>query len=199
MLARPLFGLAPPSASASPCSANTSAKNARTAWPKMIGSETFIIVAFRCSEKRTPLRLGVVDLLRQERVERAPAHHGAVDDLARLHRHGLLEHGDGAVLGDVLDPQLVVGPASVTDCSVERKSPSPIVATWVLRVLRPVAHRVRVLAHVLLDRGGRAAVGVALAQDRVDRAALDPVVGLAARRRSRIVRVVGARAVPAAP
>ena len=44
-------------ASASPCSANTSAKNARTAWPKMIGSETFIIVAFRCSEKRTPCAL----------------------------------------------------------------------------------------------------------------------------------------------
>ena len=57
MLARPLFGLAPTLASASPCSAKTSAKNARTAWPKMIGSETFIIVAFRCSEKRTPCSL----------------------------------------------------------------------------------------------------------------------------------------------
>ena len=29
----------------------------RTAWPKMIGSETFIIVAFRCTEKSTPCAL----------------------------------------------------------------------------------------------------------------------------------------------
>ena len=32
----------------------TGLKKLRTAWPKMIGSETFIIVAFMCSEKRSP-------------------------------------------------------------------------------------------------------------------------------------------------
>ena len=32
----------------------TGARKARTAWPKMIGSETFIIVAFMCSENSTP-------------------------------------------------------------------------------------------------------------------------------------------------
>src|ERR1039458_7091647 len=31
----------------------TLAKYARTAWPNRIGSETFIIVAFRCTENRT--------------------------------------------------------------------------------------------------------------------------------------------------
>ncbi len=45
-----------------------------------------------------------------------------------------------------------------------------------LRVARPGAHAVRVLPGVLLDRLRGAAVGVALAQHRVDRAALDLVV-----------------------
>ena len=57
MLARPLLGSSPASRSTSPCSANSLGKNACTAWPKMIGSETFIIVAFRCSEKSTPSSL----------------------------------------------------------------------------------------------------------------------------------------------
>ena len=82
MLARPWFGLAPAVASASPCSANTSAKNARTAWPKMIGSETFIIVAFRCSEKRTPSALASAICSARNASSAARRMHGAVDDLA---------------------------------------------------------------------------------------------------------------------
>ena len=61
-------------------------------------------------------------------------------------------------------------------------------------VLRPLAHRVRMRARVGLHRGGRPAIRVALAQDRVDRAALDPVVrlaGLLGVVRARIVRIVG--------
>jgi len=46
----PLFGSTPSASKAAPCAANTSAKNTFTAWPKMMGSETFIIVALRCSE-----------------------------------------------------------------------------------------------------------------------------------------------------
>ena len=38
-----------------PCLAKRSAKKTRTAWPKMTGSLTFIIVAFICNEKSTPL------------------------------------------------------------------------------------------------------------------------------------------------
>ena len=70
-----------------------------------------------------------------------------------------------------------VSSASITtDCSLWRKSPSAMVATLVRESGDPGAHRVRVVAGVLLDRLGRAAVGVALAQHRVDRAALDLVV-----------------------
>ena len=73
-------------ASASPCSSNTSAKNARTAWPKMIGSETFIIVAFRCSEKRTPCALASAICSARNASSARAAHHRGVDDLAREHR-----------------------------------------------------------------------------------------------------------------
>ena len=75
------------------------------------------------------LRLGVGDLLRRNASSAARAHHRAVDDLAREHREVRLQHRHRAVGGDVLDPQRVVGSASVTDCSVERKSPSLIVET----------------------------------------------------------------------
>ena len=114
--------------------------------------------------------------------------------------HRLLEHRDGAVVGDVLDAQRVVGLRSPTDFSLARKSPSLMCATLVLRVGAPGAHRVRVLAGVLLDRLGRAAVGVALAQDRVDGAALDLVVagaGVLLLVGLRVVGVVGERRSPA--
>ena len=47
------MGLRPASASTSPYSVNRSGRKARTTWPKMIGSETFIIVALRCTENST--------------------------------------------------------------------------------------------------------------------------------------------------
>ena len=63
-----------------------------------------------------------------------------------------------------------------------------------LRVRAPRAHRVRVLAGVLLDRVRRPAVGVALAQHRVDGRSLHLVVAgahLALLVGRRVVRVVG--------
>ena len=57
MLPRPLLGSRPCSSSSSPCSSKSAGKKACTAWPKMIGSETFIMVAFRCSENSTPSSL----------------------------------------------------------------------------------------------------------------------------------------------
>lgn len=54
---RPSFGVRPAAARVSPCSAKVLGKKARTPWPKTIGSETFIIVAFRCSENSTPSAL----------------------------------------------------------------------------------------------------------------------------------------------
>ncbi|MNE09085.1 hypothetical protein D3C80_1017510 [compost metagenome] len=38
----------------SPYAANTSAKYVSTTAPKIIGSETFIIVAFKCADNNTP-------------------------------------------------------------------------------------------------------------------------------------------------
>ncbi len=38
-----------------PCFLKISAKKTSIAWPKIIGSETFIIVAFICNENNTPL------------------------------------------------------------------------------------------------------------------------------------------------
>ena len=49
----PSFGDRPAFASTSPYWAKTSGRNARTTWPKMIGSETFIIVALRWTENST--------------------------------------------------------------------------------------------------------------------------------------------------
>ena len=47
---RPLSGVSPAAVSFSPWVAKTSRRKALTTWPKMIGSLTFIIVAFRCTE-----------------------------------------------------------------------------------------------------------------------------------------------------
>ena len=86
--------------------------------------------------------------------------------------------------------------AITTDFSVERKSSAPMVRDVRLRVGGPGAHAVRVRLGVVLDRGGGAAVGVALAQDRVHGAALDLVVAgadLALLVGLRVVRVVRQR------
>jgi len=52
---KPLFGSTPRRASVAACLSKTGLKKARTAWPKMIGSETFIIVAFRWMLHRAPV------------------------------------------------------------------------------------------------------------------------------------------------
>jgi hypothetical protein len=71
----------------------------------MIGSETFIIVALRCTRTARP-GLGVGDLLGEEVRQRAPTHHGGVEDLAGLERDRRLEDGHLAVGGHVLDAHL---------------------------------------------------------------------------------------------
>ena len=50
---RPSLAEMPAAARAPPYCSNSVGKNARTTWPKMIGSETFIIVALRCTENST--------------------------------------------------------------------------------------------------------------------------------------------------
>ena len=50
----PLLGLRPAAARSAPYCSKTAGRKACTTWPKMIGSETFIMVAFRCTENSTP-------------------------------------------------------------------------------------------------------------------------------------------------
>ena len=70
------------------------------------------------------LGLGVGDLLGEERVERGDAHERGVDDLAGEDREAVLEHGDGAVGGRRSSMrQRCRRPATVTDFSLEQKSP----------------------------------------------------------------------------
>jgi hypothetical protein len=53
----PEFGFTPSAVSRRRACLEHRFSQARTAWPKMIGSETFIIVAFMCSENSTPSAL----------------------------------------------------------------------------------------------------------------------------------------------
>ncbi len=124
------------------------------------------------------LLLGLGHLLGQERVERRAAHDGGIEDLAGEHREVRLEHGDVAVGGDVLDADR---PVSGDGDRLLGGAEVPVAhrRDVRLRVRRPRAHRVRVVAGVGLDRVRRAAVRVALAQHRVDGAALDAVIALA--------------------
>ena len=102
--ARPSLGLTPAARGSAPCAANSSPTKARTAWPKMIGSETFIIVAFRWTEKSTPCSLASATCSARNALERGAAHDGRVDaPRPRAPATRLAQHGDRAVGGDVLD------------------------------------------------------------------------------------------------
>ena len=57
---KPLFSFTLSAFSAAPCLAHTSLKNTVTAWPNRMGSEIFIIVAFRCSDASTPSAFAAV-------------------------------------------------------------------------------------------------------------------------------------------
>ena len=105
--------------------------------------------------------VGILHLLLVELAEGLRAHEHAVDDVAVAQRHHGLEHDRLAVLG--LQLHLHVARA------VHRHRLFAVVEVAVLhgrdmgsRRLRPGRHAVRVLARVLLDRVGRAAVRVSL-------------------------------------
>ncbi len=130
-LARPLLGLAPIRSRVAPCSAKTSAKKVRTAWPKMIGSETFIIVALRCSEKRTPLSWASSSWA-------ARKSHSCLRLITVASRISPASSATGG-RSSVTEPSSAtwrrvtsVGASTVTDRSLERKSPASMVATCVL-------------------------------------------------------------------
>jgi len=119
--------------------------------------------------------LGVVDLGLQEGLQLGGRQHGGVDDLAGLDRGLFLQDRLRAVSGGQFDLDV----AGVGD---QRRLFGAVEIAFGhmrhvrLRIRRPGAHLVRVLAGVILHRQGRAAVGVAFAQNRVHGAALDLVV-----------------------
>ena len=125
------MGLIPAAASASPNSENSLGKKVRTAWPKMIGSGTFIIVAFRCSENSTSSALA-----------------RAICSVRNASSFGALIVATSTISPAITftgSRRVVVVPSSATssmrsessagmttDFSVERKSPSVMCATFVL-------------------------------------------------------------------
>ena len=141
----------------------------------MIGSDTFIIVALRWTENRTPCSLASATCARRNASRAARRITAASSTSPASTGVSLLQHRGLAVGGDVLDAHAalvghrhrLLGRAEVA--VAHRRDVRP-------RVAAPRAHRVRVPLRVGLHRRRRAAVGVALAQDRVDRRALDLVV-----------------------
>ena len=129
--ARPSLGFTPMRSNVSPCFANTSAKYVLTACPKMIGSETFIIVALRCTENSTPCAFASAICAARNASSAPRVHERGVDDLARQHGDRLLQHGDAAVGARRARPAASSSATMVTDCSLERKSSWPMVATRV--------------------------------------------------------------------
>ena len=115
------------------------------------------------------------DLLFEEGDEGLLAHDRGVEDFTGLERSLLLEDLDGAVGCHELDSD-VGGVGDGDGFLVGEEVVLAHGADVGLRVGGPLAHRVRVFAGVFLDGLRRAAVGVALAEDRVDGAALDLVV-----------------------
>ena len=106
---RPSLGLMSAAARTSPNSSNRSGKNARTTWPKMIGSETFIIVALRCTENSTSSALARA--IWAARNSRSAATCITVASTTSPASTGTdsLQHGRRAVGGDELDAQAAVG------------------------------------------------------------------------------------------
>ncbi len=116
------------------------------------------------------------DLLFEEGDEGLLVHDRAVNDFTGLEGSLLLEDLDRCRRLPTNSILTFVASGTVTDFSLEKKSFLPMVPTLVFESGGPLAHGVGVFTGVFLDGLGRTAVGVALAEDRVDGAALDLVV-----------------------
>ena len=96
----------------------------------MIGSETFIIVAFRCSENRTPCSLAsaICSSRKASSARRRMTAPSKISPATTFTSFSTVTVPSSATCSIRSSSSA----SSVSDCSVERKSPSPIVATWVL-------------------------------------------------------------------
>ncbi len=127
---RPSFGERPAAASVAPYCSKVFGKKARTTWPKMIGSETFIIVALRCTENRMSSALArAICAVRKERSSATCSTEASTTSSLRTGT----DSRSTVVVPSSATSSMRSEPASeiVVDFSVERKSFSPIVATLV--------------------------------------------------------------------
>ena len=173
--ASPSFGLKPAAFSAVPCCSNSSGKNAWTAMPNMIGSETFIIVALRCRENSTPWALAsAIWVVRNATSARLLMTAPSMISPARTGSSGLRTVTVPSVA--TCSMRSVSAASRVTEVSLWRKSPLSMVATWVFESADQAPIECGCLrAYSFTERRG-SAVRVAFAQHRVHRAALHLVV-----------------------
>ena len=128
---KPLLKLTPSSLNVSACLAMRSLKNTSTQIPKMIGSETFIIVAFMWSEKRIPCALA--SAISASRNFTRAALLSLVESKISPVRRGVLSLSTLTVPSAVVNSIFAsVAVSMVTDFSFEAKSFAPIVDTCVL-------------------------------------------------------------------
>ena len=86
--------------------------------PNMIGSETFIIVAFRCSENSTPCAFASSICASTKRDSACALITAASITSPALHLDAGLEHVAAAVVADELDRRRVPACAISADCSL---------------------------------------------------------------------------------
>ena len=126
----PSLGEMPAVLSAAPYCSNRVGKNAWTTWPKMIGSETFIIVALRCTENSTSSALARA--ICSARKRRSAATFMKVPSTTSPASTGIDSLSTVTVPSAATCSMRSVSSASMTtDCSLERKSSLPMVATLV--------------------------------------------------------------------
>ena len=120
----------PAAARSAPYREKTSGRKARTTWPKMIGSETFIIVALRCTEKSTPSALArAICSVRKASSAATRRTVASTTSPSSTVRPSLRTVVPASVTSWMVR---VSADGSTTDSSLERKSSAVMVATWVL-------------------------------------------------------------------
>mmetsp|Transcript_18856 Transcript_18856/g.21072 ORF Transcript_18856/g.21072 Transcript_18856/m.21072 type:complete len:205 (-) Transcript_18856:541-1155(-) len=124
---KPLFTLTPRPSKVAACLANTGLKKVLTTWPKMIGSLTFIIVALRCTENKTPWAFASATCSsrkakRAVRCIRAASRTSPAPSDSSFFTVTVPSADTWSILTFMSDSQ-------VKDFSLEQKSPLPIVAT----------------------------------------------------------------------
>ncbi len=130
MVPRPSFGDRPAATRTSPYFAKVFGKKARTTWPKTIGSETFIIVALRCTENRTSSALARA-ICASRKVRSASTCRTDASTTSPARTGTDARRTVVAPSAATCSMRSVPASAITADFSVERKSSAPMVATFV--------------------------------------------------------------------